>query len=232
MIRRMSTPLTVIVVLGLFLGACNRTISTSKKASATPIAPTLDELSLTRTAIAGPIIATLTAAELTPASQALETVVAPTAVIPMTPVTPIPTLQTVTVVPTAPPVKKAVAPQQPIAAQPVLALPDVYRLNPGEFPFCIARRYNINPNQLMCLNGLCYGQIFYVGQALVIPRNPLPFPGPRALHPHPATWQVRPGDSVFKIACFIGDVDPYYLAQVNGLTPPFRLQIGQILNIP
>ena len=113
-----------------------------------------------------------------------------------------------------------------------MALPEVYWLNRGEFPFCLARRFNIDPGQLMWVNGFCPGQIFYAGQGIIIPNNPLPYRGRRALHLHPASYRVRPGDTIYKIACFFGDVDPLYLAQVNGLTPPFRLQAGQILNIP
>lgn len=199
---------------------------------------------MTRTAIAGPIIATLTAGEVTPAPQTLKTTVAPTVetpttaitsitpTTPTTPATPVAATQAVTVAPVTK-VVKASATQKPVAVQqPVMALPDIYWLQRGEFPFCIARRFNIDPGQLMWVNGFCPGQIFYAGQGIIIPKNPLPYRGRRALYPHPVSYRVRPGDTIFRIACLFGDVDPLYLAQVNGLTPPFRLQAGQTLNIP
>jgi LysM repeat protein len=221
-----------LVLLGLCLTACNRPISATKKISATPVPPTLDELSKTRTAIAGSIIATLTAAELTPAVQTQKTTVAPTVVAPTTPATPIATVKIVTVVPVTPAVKATAVPQHPAVIQPVAALPEIYWLHRGEFPFCLARRFNIDPGQLMWVNGFCYGQVFYPGQGVIIPDNPLPFRGRRALHLHPATYRVGPGDTIYRIACFFGDVDPISLAQFNGLTPPYRLHVGQILNIP
>lgn len=238
MMRRITSLVIGMILIGLCLTACNRTISATKKSAGTPVPPTLDELSMTRTAIAGPIIATLTAAELTPAAVGQKTPVAPTVITTTTPATLVATVQVVTGAPTKTPVKATatvkvpVAPQKPAVIQPVVGLPEVYRLQRGEFPFCLARRFNIDPGQLMWVNGFCYGQAFYAGQPIFIPDNPLPFPGRRALRLHPATYRVRPGDTIFKIACFFGDVDPIYLAQFNGLTPPYRLQYGQILNIP
>jgi len=227
--RRITPFVTGIILLGLCLAACNRPISVTKRSSATPVPPTLDELSMTRTAIAGPIIATLTAAELTPASLTQKTPVVPTI---ETPTTPVVTVEVVTVVPVTPAVKATVATQKPAAVQPVTILPDVYRLQSGEFPACLARRFNIDLGQLMWVNGFCCRQIFYPGQGVIIPDNPLPFRGGRALHLHPATYRVCPGDTIYKVACFFGDVDPIYLAQFNGLTPPYRLHAGQILDIP
>jgi hypothetical protein len=232
MMRRLTPLVIAIILLGLCLVACNRTISTVKRSSATPVSPTLDELSMTRTAIAGPIIATLTAAELKPTSVPQKTAVVPTGVEPTKPATPLATVKVVTVVPVTPPVKVTIAPQKPVLSKPAVILPEVYFLHRGEFPFCLARRFNIDPGQLMWVNGFCYGQVFYSGQGVIIPDNPLPFPGRRALRLHPAAYRVRPGDTIYKIACFFGDVDPIYLAQFNGLTPPYRLQYGQILNIP
>jgi hypothetical protein len=196
---------------------------------------------MTRTAIAGPIIATLTAADLTPASQTQKTTVVPAAETPVAPTTPTTpttptkpavTVQVVTVAPVIPPVKVTKTAHKPAVVQPVSVLPEVYWLQRGEFPFCIARRFNIDPAQLMWVNGFCPGQVFYAGQGVIIPNNPLPFPGRRAWHLHPATYRVRPGDTIYRIACFFGDVDPLYLAQLNGLTAPYRLRAGQILNIP
>jgi hypothetical protein len=230
--RRITPLVAGIILFGFCLAACNRPISVTKRSSATPVPPTLDELSLTRTAIAGPIIATLTAAELTPALQTQKTTVVPVVETSATPATPIVTAEVVTVIPVTPVAKSTAVTKKSAVVQPVTVLPKIYWLHAGEFPFCIARRFNIDPRQLMWVNGFCYGQVFYTGQGILIPNNPLPFSGRRALHLHPAAYRVRPGDTIYKIACFFGDVDPLYLAQYNGLTAPYRLQYGQILNIP
>lgn len=235
MMRRMTPVLAGIILFGLCLAACNRPILVTKRSSATPVTPTLEELSMTRTAIAGPIIATLTAAEITPAPQTLKTTVAPTVEPPTATLTPTTAVATTPVVTVAPVTKvvKATATQKPVVVQqPVMALPEIYWLQRGEYPFCIARRFNIDAGQLMWVNGFCPGQIFFAGQGIIIPKNPLPYRGRRALYPHPVSYRVRPGDTIFRIACLFGDVDPLYLAQVNGLTAPYRLKVGQILNIP
>jgi LysM repeat protein len=235
MMRRITPFMAGTILFGLCLAACNRPVLVTKRSSAMPVPPTLAELSMTRTAIAGPIIATLTAVGSTSAPQVLQTTAAPTVetpATPTTPVTPVVTTQVVTVAPVTQVVKTTVTQKPVVVQQPVPALPQIYWLQRGEFPFCIARRFNIDPGQLMWVNGFCPGQIFYAGQGIIIPNNPLPYRGRRAFHIHPATYQVRPGDTIFKIACFFGDVDPLYLAQVNELAAPFRLRVGQILNIP
>jgi len=113
-----------------------------------------------------------------------------------------------------------------------LEIPEVYILHQGEFPWCLGRRFDIDPRQIMGLNGFFPWQTFRAGQPVVLPQNPFPFPGPRALYPHPACYQVGVGETIYSIACFFGDVDPLQLAAANGLKPPYRLYVGQTLNIP
>jgi LysM repeat protein len=84
----------------------------------------------------------------------------------------------------------------------------------------------------MAINGFWPWQIFYTGQELVIPQSGWTWPGNRALIPHPAQYVVGWNDTIYSVACFFGDVDPEALAAANGLQPPYRLQIGQVLNVP
>jgi LysM repeat protein len=228
MMRKITPVLLGLLVIGLGLSACNRPITSVKKGSATPVPPTLDELSQTRTSIAGPIMATLTAANTNPLPGAQQT--AQTAL--STQATTAPTSQVVTVAPASPVVKVPATKQKPVSVQQMAALPEFYKLHRGEFPFCLARRFNIDPRQLMCVNGFWPGQVFYAGQVIVFPANPQPYMGRRALWPHPVNYKVRPGDTIYTIACLFGDVDPINLAQVNGLAAPYRLRVGQTLNIP
>ncbi len=111
-------------------------------------------------------------------------------------------------------------------------IPDVVFLHRGEFPFCLARRYNIDPNQILWLNGFFPGQIYFAGQPVHLPRNPHPFPGDRRLRPHPNSHIVQPGETIYRIACYYGDIDPAYLAELNGLSPDSWLYPGQVLILP
>ncbi|MDO9347989.1 MAG: LysM domain-containing protein [Anaerolineales bacterium] len=111
--------------------------------------------------------------------------------------------------------------------------PATYTLHEGEFPYCIARRYNVDPDALLALNGLTEGQMYSPGLVLNIPQTAGPFPPPRALHSHPATYNVTSADdTIYKIACYYGDVDPLVIATVNNLVSPYTLHAGQTLNIP
>lgn len=111
-------------------------------------------------------------------------------------------------------------------------LPLTYTLQPREFPYCIARRFNLDPEELLALNNLKDGQLFQPGLELKIPQSGKTFPGERALLPHPATYTVQANDTIYSIACTYGDVDPMMIVYVNGLTPPYTLTVGQVLNIP
>lgn len=124
------------------------------------------------------------------------------------------------------------APATPLPQPPPLVVPATYTLQRGEFPFCIARRFNVDPGELLRINGLSSYSVFHTGMVLRIPQSGRPFPGNRALQPHPATYTVGGGDTIHTIACAFGDVDPDAIAYVNGLTPPYRLSPGQVLHIP
>lgn len=131
-------------------------------------------------------------------------------------------------IPTSTPLPPGVNPN---AATPTPGRPATYTLQAGEFPYCIARRFNINPDDLLALNGIGDGQVFQPGLVLKIPQTGS-FPGERALKPHPATYTVAVNDTIYSIACKYGDVDPFYLASYNGIVAPYVLQTGKVLNIP
>jgi len=109
--------------------------------------------------------------------------------------------------------------------------PATYTLMPGEFPYCIARRFNVNPDDLLSMNGFSQGQILQPGLQLNIPQTGS-FPGTRALHPHPSTYTVSVDDTIYGIACYFGDVDPTSIAAANGISLTTPLTTGRVLNIP
>jgi LysM repeat protein len=130
-------------------------------------------------------------------------------------------------------VATTVTPGGPTATSiPAGSRPSSYTLQPGEFPYCIARRFNVNPDDLLSLNGLTGGDVFMPGITLKIPQSGA-FPGDRALASHPTTYSVSSSDeTVFSVACKYGDVDPAVLASTNGISVSADLNVGQQLKIP
>jgi len=218
--------ITVLLVLGL--AACVRVIPGSTEAASTevgdvetlPTSPTdvMNQIYLFATQTA---IATM---GLAPANEI------PTE-IPVSPIlteSPLLTATQLTVAtPTSPPLSPAV-----IVSPPPLEIPASYTLKKGEFPYCIARRFNINPGELLSYNGLGSSSVVYSGLTLSIPSTGRPFPGTRALRAHPTTYTVNAGDTIYTIACYFGDADPNAIAVVNALAPPYDLTPGQVLSIP
>lgn len=126
-------------------------------------------------------------------------------------------------------------PEAPVVLQPtpVISVPASYTLQKGEFPFCIARRFNVNQNELLALNGLSASQSYYnPGTVLKIPQTGKTFDGKRALRAHPTTYTVKAGESVYDIACYFGDVAPEAILAANGLGSAADVKAGQTLQIP
>lgn len=110
--------------------------------------------------------------------------------------------------------------------------PASYTLQFGEFPYCIARRFNLNPDALLAANGLTSNSPVNPGLTLTIPQTGS-FPGDRSLHSHPDTYTVDTSDTtIYGVACYYGDVMPQSIASANGLSLSSTLTIGQRLTIP
>jgi LysM repeat protein len=123
-------------------------------------------------------------------------------------------------------------PTTPVTPVATATRPASYTLKAGEYPYCIARRFNVNPTELLTLNNLISGDLFQPGLVLTIPQTGNPFPSPRYLVPHPTTYVVRVDDTIYKIGCYFGDVDPLAIAARNNLVSPYTLTVGQSINIP
>ncbi|MGA2489194.1 MAG: LysM peptidoglycan-binding domain-containing protein [Anaerolineales bacterium] len=151
------------------------------------------------------------------------------------------TVSTSVVPPTGAPTATAVPGTTPEATKvttPVVIVPTAtpgrpatYTLHEGEFPYCLARRFDVNPDDLLSLNSLVNGQNLQPGLTLSIPQTGS-YPGTRARNPHPAQYTVAVGDTFYSIACYFGDVDPTSIAAANGLSMSTTLTAGQTLNIP
>lgn len=112
--------------------------------------------------------------------------------------------------------------------------PATYTLQKGEFPYCIARRFNVDPTQLLSLSGLTTQQAYSLvaGTVLTIPQSGA-FPGNRSLTTHPATYTVASStETLYSVACKYGDVDPNAIASANNISVSATLTVGQQLQIP
>ena len=118
-----------------------------------------------------------------------------------------------------------------LAPIPTVVVPSSYTLHEGEFPYCLGRRFNRNPDDILAINGLTNSSITVPGETLNIPSSGT-FPGPRALLSHPATYTVGGGDTIYSVACRYGDVDPMGIAAANGLSSPYTLTPGTTIQIP
>ena len=110
--------------------------------------------------------------------------------------------------------------------------PATYTVQQGEFPYCIARRFNVNPADLLSANGLTGSSALYPGAKLTIPQTGS-FPGDRSLMKHPDTYTVdSAGTTIYGVACQYGDVLPEEIASANGISVSSALTVGQKLSIP
>ncbi len=213
----------VMVTSALLLAGCRLSASTPPPVTETPDSAmsTLEaELAIiaTQTAVAGG------GAETAPTQppETEPTSVSPTGAVPPT--------SPETTEPTSPPPPPSPTPAPVSTATP--GIPQTYQLQKGEFPFCIARRYNVNQTELLNLNGLGSGSVLPVGYTLKIPQTGNTFYGQRALVDHPANYTVVAGDTIYTIACKFGSADPNAIIEANSLKSPYTLSAGQVLYIP
>lgn len=120
------------------------------------------------------------------------------------------------------------------APTPELVVPSSYTLNEGEWPYCLARRFNIDPDALLEANGLTAAQAnqLSVGYTLTIPSGAGSYGGERALRAHPTTYTASGVDTFYSIACLFGDVWPEAIAAVNGKGINYGPDGGEQLYIP
>lgn len=112
-------------------------------------------------------------------------------------------------------------------------IPTQYALQEGEFPWCIARRFNLNPTDLLNANGIPPSQSYFAsGQVLIIPQNLGPYEGNRQLHAHTSPYTVKSGDTFHSVACYFGDIWPEDIAAANGMKVTDSLVVGSQIIIP
>jgi len=232
----------ILVVSTIMISACTQSLSSAPVATPTLLPPELfvspiasvenpmamieefaKQTSVAQTAVAsGGTLGTPQAVVGTAITPQAGTVVAPTVSAPSTPTNAVP----------ATPVAEVTTPAPITTPVPAGARPASYTLQNGEFPYCIARRFNVDPDALLSASGLTSPDLYYAGLTLTIPQSGA-FPGSRMLASHPTTYSVLSGDeTIYSIACKFGDIDPAAIASANSISVSAKLTAGQQLQIP
>lgn len=239
--RRRALALSLFMIAAIFLSGCTQSLSSPPVETPTllptglfvsPNAPVENPMEMieqfakqtqaAQTSAAGGGTTGTPQAEVTgtPGTPAPAVATATPTIAPATPTNANPAASTATVVTTG-----------PASTAPSLS-GNEYILKAGEWPYCIARRYDVDPDAMLRASGLVSPDIYYPGLKLILPQG-TNFPGPRVLIPHPASYTVASGDeTVYSIACKYGEVDPDAIAAKNGISASAKLTVGQVLQIP
>ncbi|MGC9520568.1 MAG: LysM peptidoglycan-binding domain-containing protein [Anaerolineae bacterium] len=110
--------------------------------------------------------------------------------------------------------------------------PTTYVVQPGDNLFRIALRHNTSVSEVAQANNITNPSLIYVGQTLTIPAGgetppstPPPTEGCSTIH------VVQAGENLFRIGLRY-NYSQYYLAQVNGISNPSMVYVGQEICIP
>jgi LysM repeat protein len=115
---------------------------------------------------------------------------------------------------------------------PTMTVPAEYTIQAGELVYCLGRRFDVDPDDIISLNGLSADGALDIGDVLEIPTSGSWSYGPRRLMDHPTTYTVEAGDTIYTIACAFGDVYPEEIIAANKLEEPYDLTAGETINIP
>ena len=112
----------------------------------------------------------------------------------------------------------------PTAAPAALEAPTTYVVQPGDWVYNIARKFNVSPNSIIEANGLRPPYSLHAGQVLTIPAGAPPPPGGNV-------YIVQRGDTLYSIARKYGK-SVVAIAEANHLVNLHFIFVGQRLVIP
>lgn len=109
-----------------------------------------------------------------------------------------------------------------------------YVVRPGDNLFRIALNHGVTVQALSQANNITNPALIYVGQELTIPTGDgttTPPATPPTDQTCSTVYVVQPGDNLFRIA-LRHNQSQMYLAQINGITNPSLVYVGQQICIP
>jgi membrane-bound lytic murein transglycosylase D len=111
------------------------------------------------------------------------------------------------------------------------AQPESYRVEPGDNPWSIARRFNVSLEDLLAWNKLDTDSVLSIGQSLAL-REPAAGGSATARRTHAArTYEVRRGDTLWEIARKF-DLSLEAIRRANGFNESHDLQPGDRVILP
>jgi len=213
--KKNSLIVLIVIISALLFSACTMSASTPP-----PVSPTTNLSEIARQATETAIAKTPKAGETQIPEATEESTTDPTSAV------------SEVVEPTSTPEPAAETEETEEAVVYDYAVPDSYTLHTGEFIFCLARRFNIHPDDLKDYNGYESGTLQSPGDTIRIPSGSRVWVGDRALQYHPSNYTVVFGDTLYSISCLYGDVDPRAIAAANDLDIDQVLTPGTVLQIP
>jgi membrane-bound lytic murein transglycosylase D len=109
-------------------------------------------------------------------------------------------------------------------------VPASHRVQPGDNPWSIARRYNLALDDLLAWNGLDSDAVLSVGQNLAL-REPAAASGDNRTARNGRTYEVRKGDNLWHISRRF-DTSIEELRRLNGFGATHDLQVGDRVVLP
>ena len=137
------------------------------------------------------------------------------------------------VVVTSTPIPTATPTATPTVTPIVLSAPQKWDIQKGETLECLARRFDVDLDDLLKANPNLNAHNLKIGQTVTIPQDSK-WPGDRSTGqwPRPDVWTVGPEETVYLVACSYGDVWPEEIIQLNNISDPNDLCAYTELQIP
>ncbi len=130
------------------------------------------------------------------------------------------------------PIPTPTATSAPTPTMQTLTRPQSWAVQGGETIYCLSRRFDVDPGDMLAINNLYAGSMLHIGDVLLVPQTGAWPGGDRKILDHPDVWNITPGETVYEIACAYGDVWPEHIIQANGLSEPYDISGMQTLQIP
>ncbi len=105
-----------------------------------------------------------------------------------------------------------------------------YKVVAGDTLQSIATKFGVTVARIQAANSMGTSTIIRIGQNLRIPTSVTSSPA-ATTSPTIKTYTVKSGDTLWGIASRLG-VSATALAELNGITNPNVLRIGQVLKVP